>query len=367
MISKKIIFTGGHHNSALVVAKILKKKGYGVYWFGHKHTMKREKSLSLELQEVKKANLPFIEIKTGKFYRTYNPFHLIKIFYGFCQSFCLLLRIKPQLIVSFGGYLSYPVVLAGKLLGIDSIIHEQTSHVGLANRILAPLAKVILLTWSSSKRYFPKHKTKVIGLPLDAGLLKKEKIKPLFLEKLPVVLITGGKQGSHIINKTIEKKLAIFLNSFNLIHQTGGILKTNDFERLVKIKKSLPRKLQKRYLLKKFFFKDEMTKVLKSADFVISRSGAHIVYELATIGKPAILIPLPWAYNNEQLANARILEKKGAAVIIPQKELTSVVLWQKTNDLFKHLNEFSKKALELKKIVKKDAALQMLKIIEEIV
>jgi UDP-N-acetylglucosamine--N-acetylmuramyl-(pentapeptide) pyrophosphoryl-undecaprenol N-acetylglucosamine transferase len=365
MKNKKIVFIGGHHNSALVVAQDLKKKGHQIHWFGHKHTMKTEKSLSLEFQDIKKAGLPFLEIKTAKFYRTYNPFRLLKIFFGIGQSFYFLLKIKPHLVISLGGYLSFPVVLAARLLRIDCLFFEQTTRVGLANQILAPLAKQVLLTWPSSKEFFHSGKAKVIGLPLQKKVFKKEAPTSPFTEKLETILITGGKQGSHVINKAIEENLARFLEQFNIIHQTGGILKTGDFANLSAKRKSLPKKLQKRYLVRKFFFQEEMIKMIKLADLVISRSGAHIVYELAAMGKPALLIPFPWAYKQEQLANAQILTKAGSAIIIPQNQLTGTNLYKKTKYLINNLEKFKKPAKQLKKEIKTDAAEQMVKVIEK--
>ena len=94
MEKAKVIFIGGHHNSALAVAKLLRQRGFRVYWFGHKHTMRKERSLSLEYQEVRKNGFPFYELKTGKFYRTYNPWQFLKIFLGFIQSLFLLYKIN---------------------------------------------------------------------------------------------------------------------------------------------------------------------------------------------------------------------------------------------------------------------------------
>jgi len=367
METSKIVFVGGHHNSALALAKALRIKGYKIYWFGHKQTMRKERSLSLEFQEVRKNGFPFYEIKTGKFYRTYCPWQFFKIFFGFLKSFFLLYKIKPKLVISFGGYLSFPVVLAAFLLRIKVLIHEQTSCAGLANRLLASIACKILLTWSSSKKFFPVSKSQVIGLPLDSSFLGRTKTHSPFPEKLPIILITGGKQGSHVINRAIEDQLTNFLSDFNLIHQTGGILKTGDFSRLLKKKDLLPEKLKSRYLIKKFFYGSKMIEMIKTADLVISRSGGHIVYELAYLAKPAILVPFPWAYNNEQLANAKILSRQGSALILEQKKLKGTVLLKTAKYLIKHQKEFRQKALSFKKEVVKDANKKMVVIIEKMI
>lgn len=361
----KIVFTGGHHNSALVVARLLRKKGHQIFWFGHKHTMEKEKSLSAEYLEVRRYGFPFFEIKTGKFYRTYNPLQYFKIVFGFFQALILLLRFRPNLIVSFGGYLAVPVVFAGFLLRIPSFIHEQTTQAGLANQITSFLAKKIFITWPSSIRFFPKKKTELIGLPLRKSFFKKNKTK-LFKNNLPTIFVVGGKQGSHFINKLIEESLVEILKEYNLIHQAGRIKRTGDLARLRKKRKALPPELKKRYLLKPYFFDEEMTTYLPAADLVISRAGAHIIYELAVLGKPAVLIPYPWSYKNEQLKNAQVLEKLGMAKILSQKQANSLILIKTIKNCFKELEKLEKNPpAGGQRLIKKDAAEKMVSFIEK--
>lgn len=360
----KIVFTGGHHNSALAVARLLRKKGHQVFWFGHKHTIWREKSLSAEYLEVRKDGFPFFEIKTGKFYRTYNPIQFLKIGLGVIQSLILLLRLRPHLIVSFGGYLSVPAVLAGFLLRIPSFTHEQTTQAGLANQIISPLVKKIFITWSSSFKYFPKKKTVLIGLPLRKVFFEKVKTT-VFKNNLSTIFIVGGKQGSHFINKLVEEILVDLLKEYNLIHQTGRIEKTKDLIRLKKKRKALPLELKKRYLLKPYFLEKEMATFLRAADLAISRAGAHIIYELAALGKPAILIPIFWAYKNEQFNNALVLKKSGVAKVLDQREINSQILIKTIKKCFKELPELKKNGLKAQKLIRKNAAEKMVLFIEK--
>jgi len=365
MTNKTIVFTGGHHNSALLIAKALKKKGFEIYWFGHKHTMEKEESLSLEIREVQRAGIQFINLKTAKFYNNYNPLFLIKFIFGFFQSLFHLIKIKPKLIFAFGGYLSVPVGLSGKLLGIKLIISEQTSRAGLANRILSIFADKILLTWSSSQKFFKKKKCAVVGLPLPEQTFKKKKSEKQFDNKLLTILITGGKQGSHVINRAIEERLPVYLKKYNLIHQTGAIKKTNDFERIVEKRKKIDKEYRQRYKLKKFLFREEMIEALKSADLVISRAGAHIIWELAALGKPAILIPYPWAYKDEQFFNAKKLEKTGGAIILKQKNLSAEFLFKQVEKAMGKIDKLSKKAGKMKKLVVRDSKEKIISVIFE--
>ena len=138
---KTIAFTGGHHNSALEVAKSLKNKGYNILWLGHMRSMRGDRSLSFEYHEVQRAEINFVELKAGKFYQPSHFSEWFKIPIGVWQAWKILKEKKVKLIVSFGGYLSSPVVIAGYLLGIPSVCHEQTVRAGLANRLNAHFAR----------------------------------------------------------------------------------------------------------------------------------------------------------------------------------------------------------------------------------
>jgi len=247
----KIVFTGGHHTSSLVVAKALQRKGHEIVWFGHRQTMWKEPSLSLEYEEVTAEKIPFIEIKAGKLYREFNLLKILRIPYGFFNAFFQLLKVRPNLIVSFGGYLALPVVVAGWFLRIPSVTHEQTHSFGLANKLIKLFVNKVFLTWENSRRYFPKKKTVVTGLPLRREILRIKRDPKK--RARPVIYITGGKQGSHLINKTVAGILPELLKRYMIYHQSGKIVKTGDLAFLQKKKKSLTKDLEGYYRLKPFF------------------------------------------------------------------------------------------------------------------
>ncbi len=360
----KAVFVGGHHNSALVVAKLMQEKGHQVFWLGHKHTMHREKSLSAEFLEVSKNKIPFWEIKTGKFYKNINLGEFVKIGSGILTSLKLLRKIKPDLVVAWGGYLSFPVVIAAFILKVPAVTHEQTTQSGLANKIISRFVRKVFLTWETSAAYFPKNKTEVVGLPLKKDFFDLSQDK-IFNNKLPTVLIVGGKQGSHLINSLVEEDLEKLLAKYNLIHQSGNIQKTNDFNRL-KLKKSrLKKELQQRYLLKTYFFGSEIVKVLKSADLVVSRSGAHIVNELLVLKKPAILIPISWSSANEQKQNALLLKERGLAEVLSESKVTAKILSRKIDFMVKNLSVYKKNISKFKNSMRQDAAFKMVNILEK--
>jgi len=314
----KIVICGGHHNSALVVAEELIKKGYEVFWFGHRFSMIGDKKESAEFLEVTRKGIAFIDIKAGKF-QPHSRFwrNLFRIPVGFWQSFFSLLRIKPDMIVSFGGYLALPIAWVGYLLGIPVVTHEQTTVSGLSNKLIAKVAKKIFITFPSSAKSFPKEKIVLTGLPLRKSIFEGKK---LFDNGRRTIYFTGGKQGAHIINEEVFKILPDLLKKFNVIHQCGSTTLFDDIKKAEEIKYSLG-KMSENYLVKEYFFDSEIGSVFKSADFVVSRAGGHTVYELMILRKPAILIPIPWSNENEQEENAKTLVSLGLAEILSQDDL----------------------------------------------
>lgn len=360
----KIVFIGGHHNSAIAVAQELQSRGHEIYWFGHKHASLGDRSISAEYLEIQKQGWPFYEIITGKFYRTCNFWQYLKIIYGFFQSLLLLISIHPRLIIGFGGYLSVPVIIAGYILGIPSVIHEQTTRAGMANIILSRLVKKVFLTWDSSKPYFPKQKIVVIGLPIRKTLFQNN-YKAIFKSDKPTLFFLGGKLGSHIINQAVEDKLVELIKRYNIIHQTGNLTRTGDYQRLKALKEKLTKEQQTSYLIKPYFFEEEIASLLRQSDLIISRAGAHTIYELALLAKPAILIPISWSYQNEQMNNALLLTKVGSAIIIHDKKLTGDLLIEKIKWSFDNLADLNKKAKEVQKLTVKDASEKMVHYIEK--
>lgn len=344
----KIVIIGGHHISALVLAKYLKEKHHQIYWFGTRYPRWPEKTEGIEYRQVRAENLAFIDLKTGKFHQ--NFWRWWRILFGFFQATWYLLKLKPDLIFSFGGYLAVPVVIGGWLLAIPSITHEQTRTAGLANRFLQYFVKKICLTWPESKKFFKGEKTILTGLPIRKELFSQKKIK-LFKNNLPVILVMGGKQGSHSINLAIREIIAELLLNYNVVHQCGDILKAKDYDDLTILKKSLPKPLRERYLLHKFFGDRRIAEILIASDLVVSRAGAHIIYELALLGKPAIFIPLPFSFAKEQLENAKLFTQNKAGIIINQEQLKGEFLFRKIQEMFNKINYYQGQAQKLKKLV----------------
>lgn len=352
----KIAVTGGHHTPALAVVEELNRRGnFEFHWIGHASSLRGEETVSVEKRTVDRLGIPFYHLRTGKLYRS-GPAELIKIPWGLLHAFYLLLKIRPRLVLSFGGYLAAPVVLAAFVLRIPRVTHEQTVVSGWANRLIARLSQRVFVSWEESVRNFPKGKTVLTGNPIRKAVFESRTRRFRFRNGRPTVYVTGGNQGAHVINEAVRLALSQFLERYNLIHQTGSSQAYQDYQKLTLLKNQLPPKLRKSYLVQEYFGEDEIGAVLDSADAVVGRSGANTVAELSALGKPAVLIPIPWSSHNEQFRNAEILAGAGAALILPQDSLSSANLLEALETVLGDYKKFRRAAGAARKTVRLDAA-----------
>lgn len=347
----KIVVTGGHHTPALSVIDALKRfskkpsENLSFFWIGHKYSMWADTNISAEYREVTASGIPFFDLRAGKFHKTYHPLKLIRIPLGFIQAFVYLLKIRPNIVISFGGYLAVPVVFSAWLLRIAIVTHEQTTVAGTASLFISRFARKIFISFASSGEFFPKEKIFLVGNPLrseifsDRGLFR-------FADECKTLYITGGKQGSHKINSFVEKNLVRFLSSYNVIHQCGSASLYDDYNNLLKLQETLPAELRKRYFVKGFFTSEEIGSVFARADIIISRAGANAVYEIGALGKVAILIPISWSSRNEQELNARFLSNGGGAVLLEEKNLDEKKFFSILEDLLSNYGSYRKNAGE---------------------
>jgi len=337
----KIILIGGHLSPALSVLQALPKDTQ-VLFIGRKYALEGDKALSLEYKTVTELNIPFQEINAGRLQRKFTKFtlpSLLKFPLGIIQAFSILIKTKPDVVVGFGGYASVPVIFSAYILKIPAIVHEQTMGAGLANRIAYRFAKKICISWDSSRKYFPEDKIVLTGNPIRNFLISNSKFS-IFNNNLPVVYVTGGSSGSHLINLLIEGIIAELLKKYNVIHQTGDAKEFHDFDRLSQLKKSLPESLRHNYLLKKFIDPSEIGDLLNSSSLIISRSGINTVTELLYFEKPAILIPLPFAQNDEQTCNAKFLERIGLGVVLRQEDANQEKLLETVNQMVGKIDNY---------------------------
>jgi len=370
---KKVVITGGHLTPAVALISGLKKEGgWQIFYFGRKYAMEADKTPSAESQVVPSYDVPFFPITTGRLQRHFTRYSipsLLKVPIGFFQSLFLLLRIRPDAIVSFGGYVSIPAVVAGFLLQIPILTHEQTTVFGLASKVNSFFAKRVAVSFRASLDYFPKKKVVYTGNPIREEIFKA--LRPLDPEidatikktGLPVLYITGGSQGAHAINMALLKILPEVLKKYVVIHQSGE----KDHKKLLVSHKSLPDVLKKRHLITKYIGPDEIGWVFKKATLVVSRAGANTVCELAALGKPTIFIPLPFAYKGEQAKNAQMLKETGLAEVLAQSKLSGKTLLAQIDKVYQNLENYKKAAKGAKRLVVKDASQRLIAEIKKLV
>lgn len=355
----RLVLVGGHLAPALAILDVL-PKDCEVSFIGRKYAFEGDQAVSLEYSTVTKRGVRFYELTSGRLQRVitvYTIFSLLKIPFGMLQSFVLLSRIKPEAVLSFGGYLSVPVCFSAFFLRIPIVIHEQTFEAGLANRIIAAIASKVCISWETSRLFFPPSKTVLTGNPMRTFPTSSQKWKG----DIPLIYITGGSSGSQRLNGLVEGCIADLVKHYRVLHQTGDAKDSDDYDRLSHLAASLPDIYKKRYILRKFIDPTEAGAVMNEAVLVVSRSGINTVTELMYFGKPCLLIPLTHSQNNEQVKNARFLDKIGIAIVLFEESLTPQDLLVKIDAMMDALQKYIDKARQAKKMINLDAADRIVK------
>jgi UDP-N-acetylglucosamine--N-acetylmuramyl-(pentapeptide) pyrophosphoryl-undecaprenol N-acetylglucosamine transferase len=366
----KVAFVGGHLTPALAVIDALPSSIRPIF-IGRKFTLEGDKAYSLEYDVVTKKGIPFISLTTGRVQRkiTKHTFpSFAKVPYGLFQAISILVRNRPDVVITFGGYLSVPVGLAAFILHIPLVIHEQTLEAGMANKFLALFAKKICISWQQSAKFFPKTKTDLTGNPIRILSRHTNNIPILNEEKdLPLIYITGGSTGAHAINTLVRGCLVNMLENSRVIHQTGDAQEFHDFQSLETLKNTLSKKLQKRYFITKFINPYDVGAVMYEANLVVSRSGINTISELLFFGKPCFLIPIPHGQRNEQLKNAQFIKKVGIGEYIIQKESNTHTFLAQIESMLMKLTKYQVQSKEAKSLIYADAADRIIKVIYEVV
>jgi UDP-N-acetylglucosamine--N-acetylmuramyl-(pentapeptide) pyrophosphoryl-undecaprenol N-acetylglucosamine transferase len=379
-LEKKIVVTGGGSGGHLSAASSLITALKGKYKLTNKNFlyvggdlgMSNEKpGNSLEKRIFSKEDFNQKYIRAGKLQRKISfksLLLLLRTILGFIDSFKILKDFKPDIVISTGGFVSVPVCLTAKLLKAKIYLHEQTATVGLSNKIVAKFAEKIFITFPDSKKYFPKGKTVHTGNLVRQEIFEKSGQGPIVQslkkmtetqEEYPIVYISGGSLGSHIINSTVKNCLLSILQDFQIILQTGDNQEYKDHHLLIKEKKKLSSNLQDRFHPVKYVGKKEIGFLLNNIDMFVGRAGANTVYEMGVLKIPSLFIPIPWVTHNEQEENAQILKDLGLAEILPEGELIPENLVLKMRRFYKKEKDYNEK--ELEKMFPKDAHKKILK------
>lgn len=332
----RIVVTGGHPGPALAVIDKIDSlyPNWKIFFVGTKTPLSNDKGVSFEYKEITSRLVPFIDLSTGKFDRTSKInliLNTIKVIYGYFASLAILNKVRPDVVLSFGGYLAVPVAYGAKTLGIKVLTHEQTFTVGFANRLIAFVSNKVLLSWEETKKTDPKWNTVVTGLPIRKVVI--DAVTESRRRGLPLLLVMGGSQGAHYINELIGGMIDELLDQFVVIQQVGDSSYYNDYELLATKRKGMSEDKKNRWELYKHISTKKIGGLLEKADIVVSRAGINTVAELMYLKKRALLIPLLVSINPEQLENAIYYEKTRLGTYLNQEELTTEKLIQTLDSL----------------------------------
>jgi UDP-N-acetylglucosamine--N-acetylmuramyl-(pentapeptide) pyrophosphoryl-undecaprenol N-acetylglucosamine transferase len=339
--------TGGHLFPGLAVAEVLRSRGHEVMLFVSE---KEIDSLAMTGRE----EFRFEKLPTVGFPSPFSP----RIF-GFLGRFAESLRVcrsiyrkfKPHAVLGMGGFTSTAPVLAGKMRGVPTFIHESNAIPGKANRLTAKMVRAVLLGFKECAPFFSNARTEITGTPIrkelqpiDRGIARQ---KLGLREDLTTLLVMGGSQGASGINQAVIKSLPSLHDlPIQVIHLSGA----RD-ERLVA--DNYQREKIPAYVAA---FHHSMEEVYSAADIAIARSGAASLAELAAFSLPAILIPFPYAAEDHQTKNAEIFVRAGAALLLKESDLTAESLAQKIRELIENPNQLRRFAEASAQLAPKNAA-----------
>jgi len=347
--------TGGHIFPAISIANALRRldRDIEILFVGAEGRM--------EMEKVPAAGYRIIGLPVAGFDRK-HIFRNLGVFIKLCKSLRLakktIKEFNPDVAVGVGGYASGPVLKQAERLGIPVLIQEQNSTSGVTNKLLAGKASVICVAYDGMDRYFPADRLVKTGNPVrqnfdNLGQLRKEALGFFNLsDDLPVILILGGSLGAGKINKVLSDNIETVNNSgCQVLWQTGK----SYYEKVKKIVKE-----SSAGNIAVYPFIDNMDLAFSAADVIVSRAGAGTISELCLVGKPVILVPSPNVAEDHQTRNAKALEVKGAAIVIPDDMVEKLLL----NEMTKLVYDTQKKRIlseNISKMAERDADLRIAK------
>lgn len=295
--------TGGHVFPALAVAARLREEGWAVTWVGTRR--------GIEARLVPGAHLPLHFIWTRRFRGAPRVAAFASMAVALVQAAAILIRIRPSVVLGMGGFVSAPGGVAAWLLRRPLLIHEQNAIPGLANRVLSRLATGIMESFSGTFTHRGKGWLRTTGNPVRTTVttLAPPRKRPSDRKRDLRVLVLGGSQGAEMLNRSMPAAAARLETAPEIRHQAGEghVDATQGRYRDAGIAAHVTA------------FVDDMAEAYDWADLAVCRAGASTVAELCASGVPSILVPYPWAADDHQTANARYLEKRGAACVIPEE------------------------------------------------
>ncbi len=330
-MSQFILLTGGgtagHVTPNIALIPRLQAAGHRVEYVGT--------SKGIERRLIAPLEVPFHTIAAGKVRRYFslqNVTDIFRVMLGFIQALFLMLRQRPDMLFSKGGFVATPVVWAAWLFRVPVVIHESDLSPGLANKLSIPFAHRICYSFRETADYLPAQKAVYTGIPVREELLKGDPDKGRemlrFNQDKPILLAVGGSLGSETINRAVRQSLEALLESFNIVHICGA---GNKQEVLV----AYEGYRQYEYV------SDQLKHVFAVAMMVISRAGATMLFELLALRKPHLLIPLSKkASRGDQILNAASFEKLGYSMVLQEEELDKKTLLKSVRQLYEARDDY---------------------------
>lgn len=301
--------TGGHVFPALAVAARLREQGHQVTWMGAPD--------SFEARKVPEAGFAIAFVRVSGL-RGKGLIKLLKapllLLRALLDALAVLRRVRPDVVLGMGGFAAGPGGLAARLLGLPLVIHEQNAAAGLTNRLLARLASTVLQAFPGTFSGTFGRGAKTVGNPTRAGFAELPPPATRLAHEGPArVLVVGGSQGAKALNETVPRALALLPAGQRpeVRHQAG---RTLPVAQAAYAEAGVGAGIEA--------FIGDMPAAYAQADLVICRSGASTIAELCAAGCASVLVPFPFAVDDHQTANARYLSDAGAAVLLPERELT---------------------------------------------
>lgn len=326
--------TGGHIFPGLAVAEALREKGWRVHWLGSPGSMESRlvppRGIPLELIDfggVRGKGLSTLVLL---------PLRLLK---AFAQAFAMVGRVKPDVLVGLGGYITFPGGMMGVLRGKPLVLHEQNSVAGMANKVLSGIADRVFTAFPNVFR-----KAEWVGNPLRAEFLRQATPAERFAGRSgPLrLLVVGGSLGAKALNDTVPQALALLPEHERpvVVHQSG--------EKQIEALKANYAAAGVQAELTPFI--DDTAAAFAHADLIVCRAGASTVTEIAAVGAAALFVPFPHAVDDHQTTNARFLVEAGGAWLVPQTELTAQSLAERLRSVNRaQLMEMATKAKQMEK------------------
>ncbi len=351
--------TGGSVTPLLAVADDLRRSrpDLKLVFVGTKRGPEKEMVAAFNRESESLEYIPLTSGKWRRYFSLYNFLDIFKVIIAWFVSLRVLISKRPSVIISAGAFVSVPLAWAAALWRIPVLIHQQDVRPGLANKLMAPGARVITVTFEKSLSDYGSRAV-LIGNPIREAAINGSQSAPeeirrryLLNSDKPLVLVAGGGTGSTAINKLILKIIPSLSDFCEVLHLTGpgkleeGIMNNADYQ------------------AREFVAPDELLNLIAASDLVVSRAGLATLTELSFLSKPAILIPIP---DSHQEDNAAVFSAAQAAIVFEQRELTPDRLAAEIKRVLMDQVLRDKLSRNIAKVIRRGAAGKMAGLIEEI-